>query len=208
MSRAVGGAGQQGGGRQDGRRNAHTHTGRSAADGWHLSRRRLLPYPRPFRPALPHSPITDKEVFEGSSEGSGLRYGGSAMQGWRRTMEDAHLAQLEVANDPNVAIFGVFDGHGGAEVAKFCQKYMSSEIQQLEDFGKGSVEESLERAFHRMVRGVGRARRRRGREEGCCGGLPPCGRHRHDHHQQQLGRVDSACPRPTGTRGAASSHVA
>lgn len=96
------------------------------------------------------SPITDKEVFEGSSEGSGLRYGGSAMQGWRRTMEDAHLAQLEVANDPNVAIFGVFDGHGGAEVAKFCQKYMSSEIQQLEDFGKGSVEESLERAFHRM----------------------------------------------------------
>ena len=94
-------------------------------------------------------PVVDKEMFEG--EGGGLRYGGSAMQGWRRTMEDAHLAELEVANDPNVCIFGVFDGHGGAEVAKFCQKYMVAQIQQLEEFGRGSVEESLEKAFHRIV---------------------------------------------------------
>lgn len=93
-------------------------------------------------------PVVDKETFEG--EGAGLRYGGSAMQGWRRTMEDAHIAQLEVANDPNVCIFGVFDGHGGAEVAKFCQKYMVTELQQLEEFGRGSVEESLEKAFHRI----------------------------------------------------------
>lgn len=96
------------------------------------------------------SPITDKEVFDG--EGHGLRFGGGAMQGWRRTMEDAHLAEVNVANDPNVAVFGVFDGHGGGEVAKFCQKYMATELQRLEDFGKGSVEESLIKVFHRMVR--------------------------------------------------------
>ncbi|GLI65386.1 hypothetical protein VaNZ11_008941 [Volvox africanus] len=94
------------------------------------------------------SPITDKEVFEG--DGHGLRFGGGAMQGWRRTMEDAHLAEVNVANDPNVAVFGVFDGHGGAEVAKFCQKYMSTELQRLEEFGKGSVEDSLIKVFHRM----------------------------------------------------------
>lgn len=72
--------------------------------------------------------------------------------GWRRTMEDAHLAQTAVANDPQCAIFGVFDGHGGAEVAKFCQRYMSAEIQKMEEFGQGNVEECLVRAFHKMVR--------------------------------------------------------
>jgi serine/threonine protein phosphatase PrpC len=48
-------------------------------------------------------------------------------------------------------MFGVFDGHGGAEVAKFCQKYMATELQRLEEFGKGSVEDSLVKVFHRMV---------------------------------------------------------
>lgn len=99
------------------------------------------------------SPITDKEVFEG--DGHGLRFGGGAMQGWRRTMEDAHVAEVNVANDPNVAMFGVFDGHGGAEVAKFCQKYMAAELQRFEEFGKGSVEDSLVKVFHRMVRSRG-----------------------------------------------------
>lgn len=95
------------------------------------------------------TPVTEKETFEG--EGSGLRFGGSAMQGWRRTMEDAHLAQTNLANDPNCAIFGVFDGHGGAEVAKFCQRYMSTEIQKMEEFGQGNIEDCLIRVFHKMV---------------------------------------------------------
>jgi serine/threonine protein phosphatase PrpC len=33
------------------------------------------------------------------------------MQGWRRSMEDAHIANLDIGD--GVAIFGVFDGHGG-----------------------------------------------------------------------------------------------
>ena len=33
------------------------------------------------------------------------------MQGWRTTMEDAHIANKHLEND--IAIFGVFDGHGG-----------------------------------------------------------------------------------------------
>lgn len=72
------------------------------------------------------------------------------MQGWRRTMEDAHLAEVALPSDPNTAVFGVFDGHGGAEVAKFCQKYLPEEIQKLKEFGDGSVEEALVRVFHRM----------------------------------------------------------
>ena len=33
------------------------------------------------------------------------------MQGWRNTMEDSHIAALNIDN--NVSMFGVFDGHGG-----------------------------------------------------------------------------------------------
>lgn len=33
------------------------------------------------------------------------------MQGWRRTMEDAHIANLDIGD--GISIFGVFDGHGG-----------------------------------------------------------------------------------------------
>lgn len=34
-------------------------------------------------------------------------------QGWRRSMEDAHLAVPSIAGDDMASIFGVFDGHGG-----------------------------------------------------------------------------------------------
>lgn len=94
------------------------------------------------------SPIVDKETFEGDNPV--LSYGGSSMQGWRRTMEDAHIAESSLSGDHNTALFGVFDGHGGAEVAKFCQKYMGEEILNLKEFGEGSTEEALVKVFHRM----------------------------------------------------------
>lgn len=40
-----------------------------------------------------------------------MRYGLSAMQGWRRSMEDSHIFSLDIGD--GVSIFGVFDGHGG-----------------------------------------------------------------------------------------------
>lgn len=94
------------------------------------------------------TPITTKETFEGISET--VQFGGGSMQGWRRTMEDAHIAETGLAHDLDCSIFGVFDGHGGAEVAKFCQKYMASEIQKLGRFNEGAIEDSLVEVFHRM----------------------------------------------------------
>jgi serine/threonine protein phosphatase PrpC len=35
----------------------------------------------------------------------------SAMQGWRRSMEDSHIANLDIGD--GVSLFAVFDGHGG-----------------------------------------------------------------------------------------------
>ena len=99
------------------------------------------------------SPITEKETFDGT--GRGVRFGGCGMQGWRRTMEDAHLAETAVgaegagAGEP-AQLFGVFDGHGGSEVAKFCQIHMAQELEQLEAFKTGSNDRALEDVFHRM----------------------------------------------------------
>jgi protein phosphatase 1G len=35
------------------------------------------------------------------------------MQGWRKRMEDSHIADLALGSNNNTHIFGVFDGHGG-----------------------------------------------------------------------------------------------
>ena len=59
------------------------------------------------------------------------------MQGWRKSMEDAHVARTDVKigagnnaaaaatnNETKAKVFAVFDGHGGAEVARFCQMHL------------------------------------------------------------------------------------
>jgi serine/threonine protein phosphatase PrpC len=46
------------------------------------------------------------------------------MQGWRRTMEDSHIAHTDLDN--GVSLFGVFDGHGGKSF---------SHLFQFADFG-------------------------------------------------------------------------
>ena len=40
-----------------------------------------------------------------------VRFVAMGMQGWRRTMEDSHIAHTDLDN--GVSLFGVFDGHGG-----------------------------------------------------------------------------------------------
>jgi serine/threonine protein phosphatase PrpC len=40
-----------------------------------------------------------------------MSFGACGMQGWRNTMEDSHIAQLDMGN--GIFFFGVYDGHGG-----------------------------------------------------------------------------------------------
>lgn len=80
------------------------------------------------------TPITTKECVAGSD--GMVAYSVTAMQGWRRTMEDSHIATLDL-NNRGIDIFGVFDGHGGSEVAKFCSKHMPDELLKLPEFAKG-----------------------------------------------------------------------
>ena len=43
-------------------------------------------------------------------------------------MEDSHIIDLEV-NDKNIALFGVFDGHGGFEVSKFVERHFINSLK-------------------------------------------------------------------------------
>ncbi len=63
-------------------------------------------------------PNTSKETLCG--ENDFFEYATSCMQGWRVSMEDAHIATLDVEKD--IHLFAIFDGHGGKEVAKFCEQ--------------------------------------------------------------------------------------
>ena len=63
----------------------------------------------------------NKEKESEVGENDVLRYGATSMQGWRKSQEDTHIAALNVAQD--VAVFGVFDGHGGKEVSIYVKKY-------------------------------------------------------------------------------------
>jgi len=99
--------------------------------------------------AKPARPVTTKDSGDGVFVPLGLRWGFSGMQGWRKHMEDAHLAMPSL-NGPgwgDTALFGVMDGHGGAQVAEFCEKHLPAEI------ASGSCDDiagSMYTAFLRM----------------------------------------------------------
>lgn len=75
------------------------------------------------------------------------------MQGWRKSMEDAHVAVTDISlptsnagSDGTIAcsdakVFGVFDGHGGPEVARFCGLYLVSVLTQQPGWKEGNLTE-------------------------------------------------------------------
>ncbi|KAJ6862131.1 protein phosphatase 2C 60 [Populus alba x Populus x berolinensis] len=92
------------------------------------------------------SPKTEK--FSEDGENGRLRYGLSSMQGWRATMEDAHAAITDL--DATTSFFGVYDGHGGKVVAKFCAKYLHRQVCKNEAYAAGDMGTSVQKAFFRM----------------------------------------------------------
>jgi protein phosphatase 2C family protein 2/3 len=50
-------------------------------------------------------------------------WGAVGMQGWRTGMEDTHIAdKIDLPDGEEGLLFGVFDGHGGQEVATFAKE--------------------------------------------------------------------------------------
>jgi len=56
----------------------------------------------------------------------------SSVCGWRGSNEDAHMAELNIG-DGN-ALFGVFDGHGGGEVAQWVAKNFAKELKKNQKY--------------------------------------------------------------------------
>ncbi|KAL0916731.1 hypothetical protein M5K25_014266 [Dendrobium thyrsiflorum] len=92
------------------------------------------------------TPKTDK--FSEDGENKRIRYGLSSMQGWRATMEDAHAVIPNL--DDFTSFFGVYDGHGGKVVAKFCAKYLHTQVLKNEAASPGDLGAAVRKAFLRM----------------------------------------------------------
>ena len=67
------------------------------------------------------------------------------MQGWRKSNEDAHVTALDI--EPGVHLFAVFDGHGGVEVAKYCERHMVNDLKADKDFQAKNYEAALRTVF-------------------------------------------------------------
>ncbi|XP_039270677.2 protein phosphatase 1G-like [Styela clava] len=72
-------------------------------------------------------------------------YGVSRMQGWRISMEDAHNCVPSFEN--NSSLFGVYDGHGGSEVAMYCALHFSDVLKDLHAYKEGRYEDALKETF-------------------------------------------------------------
>ncbi|XP_056617551.1 protein phosphatase 1G [Triplophysa dalaica] len=88
-------------------------------------------------------PNTEKSTGDGGNKC--MSYGFAAMQGWRVSMEDAHNCIPEL--DDETAMFAVYDGHGGEEVALYCSKYLPDIIKEQKTYKDGKLQKALEDAF-------------------------------------------------------------
>ncbi|KAI0086500.1 PP2C-domain-containing protein [Irpex rosettiformis] len=95
------------------------------------------------------SPATDKDTKYGLNEK--FLYALTGMQGWRISMEDSHTAILKLdESKPDLetdAFFGVFDGHGGANVAKYAGQYLWKRLVSDKLYKKGEYAAALKSSF-------------------------------------------------------------
>ena len=85
-----------------------------------------------------------------SKDGKGplVLFGASTVQGWRNTQEDAHICQPQL--DGTASLWGVFDGHNGAEVAQFAAKRLPKILLSNKNYREGKYELALQESFQAM----------------------------------------------------------
>eukprot|EP00397_Hematodinium_sp_SG-2012_P019481 GEMP01020018.1.p1 GENE.GEMP01020018.1~~GEMP01020018.1.p1 ORF type:complete len:519 (+),score=164.63 GEMP01020018.1:167-1723(+) len=89
----------------------------------------------------------DKEVVDAS----GLyAHGVASMQGWRRTMEDAHTHLPFFDTKRGLGLFCVFDGHGGQAVAKIVANRLPTFLKNNDFYKKKQYSNALTAAFLEM----------------------------------------------------------
>lgn len=120
------------------------------------------------------TPVLEKDIDSGedlndasSTEGLSVSWSCVEMQGWRKNMEDAHIAEVSLRGPGWLAggsgmeeesgrarVFGAFDGHGGAEVARFCREHFVNVLVNREEWAQGDVGKALAETFFQLDRMV------------------------------------------------------
>lgn len=80
-----------------------------------------------------------------------------AMQGWRKTMEDAHVLEFEVLNDRRNFLLAVFDGHNGGKIAKWCSENLARVLTSSPSWAAADYKAALTESYltmDRELRGV------------------------------------------------------
>ena len=93
-------------------------------------------------------PNLEKELSSG--ENNILRYSSCAMQGWRKRMEDAHITDISKGENDRFNIFGIFDGHGGKEVAEFVSNHFTENFLKNENIKKNNIKQAIIDTFLKM----------------------------------------------------------
>lgn len=94
------------------------------------------------------TPIKEKTSEDG--ENYLVTWGCSFMQGWRKGMEDAHIMDMDIGPKHDTQLFGVFDGHGGREVAVFVGRHFTEEFVKNEAYLRGDIKTALEENYIKM----------------------------------------------------------
>ncbi|KAM0913027.1 hypothetical protein ACQ4PT_012404 [Festuca glaucescens] len=82
-------------------------------------------------------------------ENDRIKYATSSMQGLCSYMEDAHATILDLDHTGSTSFFGVYDGHGGANVALYCANRFHTELLQDEDY-QNNLDDAVGHVFFRM----------------------------------------------------------
>ncbi|KAK1603100.1 hypothetical protein QYE76_017815 [Lolium multiflorum] len=107
--------------------------------------------------------------FTVKDENDRINYATSTMQGLCSYMEDAHTSILDLDHTGSTSFFGVYDGHGGANVALYCANRFHTELLRDEDY-QNNLDGAVRHVFFRMDeqlreydewRALARPRRRR-----------------------------------------------
>lgn len=92
-------------------------------------------------------PITKKDTSSGISP-YGTEWAMSCMQGWRQSMEDAHICESEF--DTDTQLYAVFDGHGGFEVALFAEKHFGRILKENPAYSAKDFPTALTETFMKI----------------------------------------------------------
>ena len=94
---------------------------------------------------LLNAPKTEKDSHH-FPDLAGYEIGASGMQGWRLEQEDAHIV-ASMPSKPDHIIVAVFDGHGGEQVAFFCEKHLPRILLDNEEYKAKNYEKALQETF-------------------------------------------------------------